>query len=286
MARLPDMVNITSLSIPGTHDTMTYNISEFSLQCQNWNLTTQMNAGIRYFDIRARLNNDQLHIYHADEPTGFSYLSVLDAMFQFLDDNPSEMLIMRLKEEGKPLGINTISFERAFNHARTEEPLKAAAEKHLYFYNNASGPIPTIGQLRSKILILQNFPSLEPNHYGIAWDGPQMILQDKWIIEDVAHLPDKWAAIEPSLEKANNDDLDNQHIYLSHISASVGVLPIEAAAGPLNHTETGMNDLTGRWVQDNFRVESRRVGVVIFDFPGRTVIEEILKWNGLVFKGI
>lgn len=285
MKGLPDKLHLTSLSIPGTHDTMTYNISKFSLQCQNWNLTTQLNAGIRYFDIRARLRNDALHIYHADEPTGFSYVQVLTDMFDFLDANPSEALIMRLKEEGAPIGENTITFESAFNMAREQNPLtKDGAQKHFYIYNDTSMPIPNLGALRSKIFILQNFQSVPNLTYGLAWDGPQMVLEDKWIIEDVAHLHEKWEAIEPALEKANTRPLDIDHLYLSHISASVGVLPIQAAAGPLNRTVTGMNDQTGRWIKDQFDDDQAlRVGVVIFDFPGKRAIEAVTKWNWRLF---
>jgi 1-phosphatidylinositol phosphodiesterase len=284
MGKLPDSVNVTGMSIPGTHDTMTYKIAKFSLQCQNWNLTTQLNAGIRYLDIRARLRDDELHIYHADEPTGFSYETVLSTVFEFLDANPSEFIMMRLKDEGPPLGNNTLTFEAAFNRARNTDALRDGAEKHFYWYNDTSTPFPTLGKLRSKIILLQNFQSDQGTKYGIAWDGPQMVLEDKWIIEDVAHLPEKWDAIKAGLEDANATPLDNAKFFLAHISAAVGVLPIEAAAGPMNHTQTGMNDLTGRWVDDHYRQPNKRVGVVIFDFPGKKVLDSVVKFNSLLWR--
>ena len=57
MAAVPDETNLTSLSIPGTHDTMTYGLlrPDPVLNCQNWNLSVQLDAGLRYVDIRARL---------------------------------------------------------------------------------------------------------------------------------------------------------------------------------------------------------------------------------------
>uniref|UniRef100_A0A8H7KEK3 Phosphatidylinositol-specific phospholipase C X domain-containing protein n=1 Tax=Bionectria ochroleuca TaxID=29856 RepID=A0A8H7KEK3_BIOOC len=126
MTAIPDDVNLTSLSIPGTHDTMTYGMPENEhLQCQIWNLTTQLNAGLRYFDIRARLQDDELKIYHSSGFTGFSYTDVLVAMFDFLDRNPGETIIMRFKEEGVPIGDhNTISFEDALikHHESSPSP--------------------------------------------------------------------------------------------------------------------------------------------------------------------
>lgn len=280
MADLPDDVPISSLSIPGTHDTMTYDIGDEGLQCQNWNLSVQLDAGLRYFDIRARLRDDELHIYHGNGYTGFSFTDVLIYMFEFLDANPSEAIVMRLKQEGNPIGkANTISFEDAFNRYRQENPLTTTgASDHLYLYNRTT-PLPTLGELRSKIFILQQFPDTS-GPYGLLWEGKQMYLEDYWIIPDIYHLSDKWTAIREALEIASTTVHDNSRLYLAHVSASIGVLPIEAAAGPMNRTVTGMNDMTGQWVEDFEHVQdATRTGIIIIDFPGRRLIDAILRWN-------
>ncbi|KAI9152094.1 1-phosphatidylinositol phosphodiesterase [Paramyrothecium foliicola] len=279
MAKLPDEVNITSLSIPGTHDTMTYNIGSERLQCQNGNLSVQLESGLRYFDIRARLRDDELHIYHAYGYTGFSFSDVLHDMFHFLDENPSEAIIMRLKEEARPLGKNTRTFEEAFNYYRfNSSETSKGAEKHFHAYDRTR-PIPTMGELRSKIFILQEFTARQ-GPYGLAWEGDQMVLEDLWIIPDIYHLAEKWTAIRDALERAALDPQDNKKLYLAHLSASVGVLPIEAAAGPLNHTIEGMNDMTGQWLTDyGGEDDAQRTGVVIIDFPGKRLIDAVLRWN-------
>ncbi|KAF7555798.1 hypothetical protein G7Z17_g1892 [Cylindrodendrum hubeiense] len=280
MGDIPDEVPITSLSIPGTHDTMTYTIGSEGLQCQNWNLSMQLDAGLRYFDIRARLRDDELQIYHGNGYTGYSFTNVLVGMFEFLDANPSETIIMRLKQEGNPIGSsNTISFEDSFNRYRQDDPVTTAgANDHLYIYNRTA-PLPTLGELRSKIFILQQFPD-NNGPYGLLWEGNQMVLEDLWIIPDIYHLADKWTAIRNALELAATSKHDNSVLYLAHVSASIGVLPIEAAAGPLNRTVSGMNDMTGQWVEDFELVEdATRTGIVILDFPGRRLIDAILRWN-------
>lgn len=284
MDDLPDDVNITSISIPGTHDTMTYEIGTQDLQCQNWNLSSQLDAGVRYFDIRARLKQDELQIYHAWGYTGFSLQDVLLTMFDFLDAHPSEAIIMRLKEEGRPIGANTISFEAAFNYYRETSPeTSPGAAEHLHHYNSTA-PLPTLGELRSKIYILQNFGA-RGGPYGMRWEGPQMALEDYWIIPDVYHLSEKWTAIRQALEVAATTELDNKLLYLAHLSASIGVLPIEAAAGPQNRTVTGMNDMTGQWLEDFEEVdEATRVGIIIIDFPGKRLIDAILRWNRPFWK--
>ncbi|KAK7420066.1 hypothetical protein QQX98_002928 [Neonectria punicea] len=280
MADLPDDVFLSSLSIPGTHDTMTYDIGSEGLQCQNWNLSMQLDAGLRYFDIRARLRDDELHIYHANGYTGFSFSDVLVGMFDFLDANPSEAIVMRLKQEGNPIGhANTITFEDAFNRYRYEDSrTMAGAQNHLHIYNRTT-PLPTLGEIRSRIFMLQQFPDVH-GPYGLKWEGDQMFLEDYWIIPDIYHLADKWTAIREALEFAAEAAHDNTLLFLAHISASIGVLPIEAAAGPLNRTVTGMNTMTGQWVEDFEHItDATRTGIVIIDFPGRRFIEAILRWN-------
>ncbi|KAM5369692.1 hypothetical protein ACJZ2D_008839 [Fusarium nematophilum] len=275
MADLPDDVLLSDLSIPGTHDTMTYEIGRESLQCQNWNLTTQLEAGLRYFDIRARLRDDELHIYHATGYTGFSFEDVLAYMTEFLDAHPSETIIMRLKQEGRPIGNNNASFEEAFNSYPFDK------YRHVY---DPSAPLPTLGELRSKIFILQNFPA-SGGPYGVAWEGPQMVLEDLWIIPDVYHLSEKWTAIRQAFELAATAPHDNRVLYLAHLSASVGVLPIEAAAGPMNRTIEGMNDMAGQWIEDfEDNPEATRTGIVIIDFPGSKLINAILRWNEPLVK--
>ncbi|OAA58332.1 Phosphatidylinositol-specific phospholipase [Cordyceps fumosorosea ARSEF 2679] len=285
MGALRNDTLLTSLSVPGTHDTMTYAIGSEVLQCQNANLSTQLAAGLRYFDVRARLRDNELHIYHGDGDTGFSYQDVLLNMFNFLEAHPSETLVIRVKQEGTPIGEhNTRTFEEAFNYYRYQSAL-TAKQAYRYFYKwDPAAPLPTLGDLRSKILVLQNFPADgngPANKYGIAWEGNQMVLEDLWEIPDVNHLSDKWNAIRDALTKTASDPQDNKALYLSHISASVGVLPIEAAAGPKNRTVVGMNDETGRWLEAGD--QNGRTGIVIFDFPGKRGIEAVLARND-VFK--
>ncbi|KAM3513419.1 hypothetical protein MY11210_002899 [Beauveria gryllotalpidicola] len=281
MGALRNDTRLTSLSIPGTHDTMTYAIGSDVLQCQNWNLSTQLAAGLRYFDVRARLRDNQLRIYHGDGDTGFAYQDVLLEVFGFLAQNPSEAVLMRLKQEGRPLGRrNTLTFDEAFNYYRHNSSITAKqAARHMHDWDPAA-PLPALGDLRAKVLVLQDFPADHDgpaNKYGVAWAGKQMVLEDRWIVPDVHRLRDKWTAIREALARAAADAQDNKALYLSHISASVGVLPIEAAAGPKNRSVVGMNDETGRWLENGD--QAGRTGVVIFDFPGKRAIEAVLARN-------
>jgi 1-phosphatidylinositol phosphodiesterase len=284
MASIPDAVNFTSLSVPGTHDSFTFDVRDPVFQCQNRNFTTQLRAGLRYFDVRARLRDDELQIYHGGVYTGYSYVDVLLGLFGFLEEYPSEAIVIRVKEEGAALGASTRTFEEAFNYYRFNDTQTAdGCAKHFYS-PEAYTPLPALRDLRSKILILQNFPA-KSGPYGIGWESPLMVLEDLWEIQDTDHLYLKWNAIRTALELAASSPDDNSALFLSHLSATEGVLPIQAAVGPLNRTVQGMNDLTGRWLEDGAAggASRGRTGVVMMDFPGQRLIDAVLARNqGLV----
>lgn len=278
MTALPSSTNLTSLSIPGTHDTMTSIIVGQIYQCQNHHLGTQLESGLRYFDIRARLVNNTLQIYHQDAYTQHSYTEVLTTFFDFLSTNPGETILMRLKEEAT--GINsTIDFLTAFNDYRLNDTETAPGCSKHFWTPSSSGPtaVPTLGELRGKILILQNFGA-EPAEYGIKWESPLLSIEDDYEIPDLyAGLDEKWGQVQLGLENAANGiEAGDGKLYLSHLSASVGVLPIEAAAGTKDGNVTGINDRTGSWLSE---WNGGKTGVVIIDFPGRELLTTVLARN-------
>lgn len=296
MASIPDSANLSSLSIPGSHDTFTSKVPLIGYQTQNFDLQDQLRAGLRYFDVRTRLANDTLRIYHGSVDTGWTYVDVILALFDFLDKHPTEAIVMRLKEEGVPFGHPTKTFEQAVLHHWWKDPVTApGCQKHFYEwpllaragYNVTSYDdhgvvfevLPTLGAMRGKIIILQEFDSVG-GPWGVPWKSSHIELEDLWIIVDVEHLDDKWDAITANLQKAAN----NTHpgaLYLTHLSASVGVLPIEAAAGPLNTTIVGMNDRTGKYLAEksNAKAVDGKTGIVMADFEGAGLVDAILAHN-------
>lgn len=279
MTILPDTRTLTSLSIPGTHDTMTSFFSGPISQCQNHHLSTLLNSGIRMFDIRARLVNNELLIFHGISPTGYSYVDVLTAFFDFLDVNPGEALIMRLMEEVDAIN-SSIDFITAFNKYRFNDTRTAAGSAKHFWMPPHPGPdrVPSLGELRGRILVLQNF-GREPAEYGIKWESHLLSIQDRFVIPDLhAGMDAKFDAIVEGLERAasGTDGEGDGRLYLGHLSGSVYVLPIEVAAGTRDGRVKGMNDRTGEWLR---RGNGRTTGVVIMDFPGERLVKEILVRN-------
>jgi 1-phosphatidylinositol phosphodiesterase len=63
MRYLPDTSELSQLTLPGTHESCTAGLIE-GAACQNWDLATQLQYGIRYVDIRCRHIQDVFAIQH------------------------------------------------------------------------------------------------------------------------------------------------------------------------------------------------------------------------------
>ena len=114
MTNIPDETKLSTLSIPGTHDTMTSHAeSVFFIGCkgtlslrrqcltQNWNLTTQLMNGIRFIDIRIYqklhriaphepLQNGPYNINHGIFHLDVTLIDVLNDLRMFLSVHNKE----------------------------------------------------------------------------------------------------------------------------------------------------------------------------------------------------
>uniref|UniRef100_A0A1J3HQ39 1-phosphatidylinositol phosphodiesterase n=2 Tax=Noccaea caerulescens TaxID=107243 RepID=A0A1J3HQ39_NOCCA len=108
MNRLPNNLIVSQASIPGTHDSGTFDCSWYqacdSSQCQSWNIYNQLRAGIRYLDLRIDIRSDYLAIGHGP----YQFMALHDALrdvARFLRENPSEFVILAYqvnKGDGDP----------------------------------------------------------------------------------------------------------------------------------------------------------------------------------------
>lgn len=156
MKYVDDNKFLDELSIPGTHDSGTCSVDNDTepqssqVKCQQDYIPTQLLEGIRYFDIRLGKGDDP-GIDHGDyyllkKDAYFMHLSDVIGYFKtFLNENPTEALIM-LVSRG--------------NDEATDESVTTAFAKVLddnpnLFYT--SSRIPTLGEVRGKIVLLRRF---------------------------------------------------------------------------------------------------------------------------------
>lgn len=156
MKYVDDNKFLDELSIPGTHDSGTCSVDNDTepqssqVKCQQDYIPTQLLEGIRYFDIRLGKGDDpgiDHGIFYLLKKDGnYLHLSDVIGYFKtFLNENPSEALIM-LASRGN---------DEATDESITTTFAKVMADNPNLFYT--SSHVPTLGEVRGKIVLLRRF---------------------------------------------------------------------------------------------------------------------------------
>ena len=146
MSKLDDNVSIRSINMPGSHDTMAlYSIADLAGQCQSLSLHDQLNLGVRFLDIRLKEDHDKLKAVHGFIDQKVSFEKITKTIETFIEKNPSEFIIMSIKEEADPSN-SEISFENA---------LKTYLNKDIYLKDTE---LPNkLGDVRGKVMLLSRY---------------------------------------------------------------------------------------------------------------------------------
>lgn len=299
MARLQDSRRLSELSIPGTHDTMSFYGGDIG-QTQSLPFADQLRSGIRAIDIRCKHIKDELPIYHGIFQ--YAYLSdVLATVADFLKLHPGETVIMRISDVGDG-GGNTQTFEKTFATSYYDP------NKDMFW--QGSGTNPSLGEMRGKIVVLQDFSS--DKSYGIPYSSTVFKIQDDWEIGSNWDLYDKWEKVKSHARSAISGN--PQQGYINYLSAASGSFPYFIASGNSSPQTDAPWLLTGRttiggwkdswpdfprisclgsWCSIAFLGTNQllyprlakggelngRVGIVMSDFPGPGLINGIIGCN-------
>lgn len=168
MKYVDDNKFLDELSIPGTHDSGTCSVDNDTepqssqVKCQQNYIPTQLLEGIRYFDIRLGKGDDpgiDHEIFYLLKKDGnYLHLSDVIGYFKtFLNENPSEALIM-LASRGN---------DEATDESITTAFAKVMADNPNLFYT--SSHVPTLGEVRGKIVLLRRFGLAGNSVSGHTW---------------------------------------------------------------------------------------------------------------------
>ena len=215
MSKIDDATNLAALSIPGTHESAAlYEPVPGTAKCQNETLAEQLASGVRYFDIRCRDLNDQFAIFHGPIDEQQTFDQVLATMSDFLDQHPTETVIMSIKEESTPEGT-TRSFEATFDTYTAQAPDR--------WYLGAA--VPALGDVRGKIVLLRRFTAtmLPLGIDATMWaDNATFAISDadaKLQVEDqymVTSTSTKWMEITTNIDAARA--ASDGTLYLTYTS--------------------------------------------------------------------
>lgn len=100
MKMLHDTIPVCKISLPGSHDSGSIKGGHM-LQTQSTTIPVQLRQGIRVFDIRLEKRDGKLGVFHSHAFQDIYWEEdVLPTFIEFLQNHPSEMLIVSLKKEG------------------------------------------------------------------------------------------------------------------------------------------------------------------------------------------
>ena len=301
MIDLPDNRLLSKLSLPGTHDSMSRH-GGIMAQTQDKSLSTQLNEGIRVLDIRVRRTRGSFAIHHGPIYQKVMFGDVLNTVSDFLKTNPSETVLMRLKDECTGSGgvdcgpePGSDSFGKIFG--KYYENFSS-----LFWENRERKTNPTLGEIRGKVVLLRDNGAI-PSKLGLKYGGDLFHIQDDYDPKGTLMLDamyEKWKQVKKKFGYV--DGSSNDYIDINYLSANkIGVptitphqfawgagsdvslkskypdFPSKDCLGDLcTITAEGMNKLAEKYIEKHVK---DRVGIVMLDFPSKNLVNKIINLN-------
>ena len=251
MKNINDELNIKDIAIPGTHNSATVSIEyvkfinffiNWNIKTQSWNILEQLLSGIRYFDMRPGKNGI---IYHGKFKTNVTFEYIINVFSNFLNENPSEGIIMRIQFQS----MNS-------KNAKVIFPVFEKYSKYFMFSNN----IPLMKNIRKKIFVITERFSYK-NSLDI-WDE-KIFMQDYFKLIGFRPLviKKKKRVAKECLEMINSEKL-----LLNHFSA-IGWRIFSTT----KYIAFRINEIL--YKADNYK------GIVIMDYPSEYIIKKVIEQN-------
>ncbi|MEU6736219.1 phosphatidylinositol-specific phospholipase C [Streptomyces physcomitrii] len=252
MGGIGDATALRALTIPGTHDSG----ARFGgpwVECQDLLIREQLDAGVRFLDIRCRLFENAFTIHHAAFYQNLNFDDVLTACRDFLAARPSETVLMRVKQEYSE--ESDAEFRRVF-----DDYLDGKGWRSLFHIADA---LPALGEARGKVVLIADNGGLP----GVRWgDASVFDIQDDYNAEPLRKYP----LIEDHFRKAANEPGKQ---YINFVSTAA-LLPPSSNAERLNpQVRDFLNGSeAGGW---------QGLGIVPLDFPEATdgLLDALLRHN-------
>jgi 1-phosphatidylinositol phosphodiesterase len=246
-------------------------------------ITEQLNAGIRYLDLRCGLIYNQLIMFHGLYNLGFTLKEAITDIQSWLTSHPTEAVIVQIKEDPDPTD-STISFA-------------AAVEKLILGPSggrwNTSATLPRLQDIRNHMQLVRRYSvnetagekaigidlsqGWEDNNPSFSFLTPskiKIVAQDQYKYDErldvlVSH---KFIVLDALMEDAADDSVSTTW-YINFASAThaapTGIFPNKIAVG-------GYAPGSSLWVPGiNTRLRNKlyglpthkRYGTILMDYP-------------------
>ena len=274
MSAISDNTPLSSITLPGTHDSgATHEMKVIftitgSAKCQTLSIAEQLECGVRYFDIRLKRENGVLKVYHGIVDQKLTFDQVLTDFHNFLDENPTEALVVCIKEETDASGTND-NFD-----VMVKNKINANSSK---WYTG--GDIPTLGNVRGKCVLMRRFGTsgtygFNADHdfaddnadFTITNGSYNLRVQDDYVLSKEA---DKWTAVESFFNKAMKNPASNTY-YLCNTSGTLSGL-----SPKLHNVKNHVNPLLLSYLAD----KPSLTGIIATDYMTAEIAEAIWQLN-------
>ncbi|WPH02569.1 PLC-like phosphodiesterase [Acrodontium crateriforme] len=284
---------ISALSIPGTHDSAAFRRSWPFVQTQDMTIEAQLQAGIRYFDLRCGVRSDIVEMVHGISVLGITLDTILQTMYAWLASAPSEALIVQIKEDRGP-EASALPFAQAIANCIGQNPTRWRTDE----------TTPSLTELRGRIQLLRRYtttstavgidltawPNNPPAPFTITTGQNILTIQDHYTFPRTETLPTlilkKGSDVVTMLEQTLSNP-DPNHWFLNFTSTYEfnlfhQITPWQVAVGGYwnFHWQDGINSRIAMALGTG--VGEQRLGILIMDFPDKGVeglIETVFRSN-------
>ena len=231
MRDLRDETPLSALSIPGTHNSPTCHRALPSVRCQAVSPREQLENGVRFFDIRVQIENpedlgkDGLILVHSVFPislTGNKYFKdLVNETFAFLEQNPTETIIMCVKREGTGNGTDAQLGRILRDHY--------AGDVNHWF---TAPRLPTLGESRKKIVLMRRFGLEE----GVKkeWEGQGWCINGETWADNTPHAvsPSGEICVQDFYEVLESENIEKKITFAKDqlVRAAECICPLSGAA--------------------------------------------------------
>lgn len=263
MSELEDDRAVNELSIPGTHDSgATHSIADVAGKCQSLSIEDQLYIGVRFFDIRLQLVEDDFNVVHSFVDQDEDFDDVLEDMVEFIERNPSEFLIVSIKKDA--------------DSKRPEGSFTALLESELREYDiiSESTTLPkTVGEARGKIYIISRYegstmgiPAYEGWADSTSFELGELYVQDNYRVDSAE---EKIADIEATMAVA---DRCAYGLVLNYTGCYL------TSGFPPSYAATPAKTINP-WLLERLHLEARPQGVLVCDFMTSDLVKAIWEVN-------
>lgn len=292
MKHIENHTFISEISIPGTHNSLSLYGGDIP-QTQTLSVPSQLEMGIRFFDVRFKYSDGLLKAYHGPIFQHQSFADFLSAVSVFLSDNNSEVVLIRIQNEA---GASS-------DEVQFEERFKTVVAQYNYNYHIPHTNNFKLADARGKFVFIRDFNV--SSRIGI--ERASLFIQDSFKLSSNWDLYPKWQKVLNHFSQLQN----RSTISLNYLSGSVGSFPYFVVSGKSSNSThapllltgvvttnsnkwpdfprtsclgtlcsvqfLGTNPLTSNWIEH--QPSNTKLGIIVTDFPGGQLVNNIIQSN-------